>query len=111
MSRARSLLRLLAAVSASLAVSMVPVARAFSEITPAPATAAQMSPARHAGSSVHLAHRMPRVRRPKQSFVPVLPPESGTRLPAGSAARRLVPGRDRPVRAASFALLPDHPPA
>lgn len=107
MSRLRALLRQLAVASAALAVSIIPVARAFAELPPAPATASAMSPARPSGSSAHLAHRMPRLRRPKQSLF-ALPPESKPRASAESSSRRGVPRRER---AASFAALPDHPPS
>ncbi|HXT01842.1 MAG TPA: hypothetical protein VN915_14300 [Elusimicrobiota bacterium] len=110
MTRVRAALRLLAVASAALAVSLVPVARAFADLQPVPSPSAAMSPARPAGSSAHLAHRMPRLRRPKQSLF-ALPPESSLRSIAASSARRRVPRRERPARAASFADLLDHPPA
>ncbi|MFI5349179.1 MAG: hypothetical protein ACHQ2Z_06530 [Elusimicrobiota bacterium] len=110
MSRVRALLRLAVMSVAAIAVSSVPVVRAFAQAAAIPSAAAAFVPARDGGSSAHLAHRMPRLRRPKQSLLAVLP-ESGPVLPSVSSVRRQVPARERSVRAASFASLLDHPPA
>ena len=110
MSRARALLRLIVMSAAAFAVSSVPVVRAFAEAAEIPAAATAFVPARDGGSSARLAHRMPRLRRPKQSLFAVLP-ASGPVLPSVCSARRHVPAREQSVRPASFAALLDHPPA
>jgi hypothetical protein len=110
MSRVRALLRVIVLSAAAIAVSCVPVVRAFAWAAAFPPQTAAFVPAGAGGSSAHLAHRMPRLRRPKQSLFAVLP-ESGPVVPFVSSVCGHVPSRERPVRAASFAALLDHPPA
>jgi hypothetical protein len=110
MSRFRASLRVIVLSAAAIAVSCVPVVRAFAWAAAFPPAAAAFVPAAAGGSSAHLAHRMPRLRRPKQSLFALLP-ESGPVFAAVSSVRRPVPARERPVRPASFAELLDHPPA
>ena len=109
MARFRELLRLSVLAAAALAVSSVPVVRAFAAESPF-ASASAMSSDGAGRSAAHLAHRMPRLRRPKQSLVAIVPESGPVPAPAVSS-RRSVPSRELPVRAASFAALPDHPPA
>ena len=110
MSRVRACLRLAVLSLAAFALSSVPVVRAFAEAAMVPAAAAAFVPGRAGGSSARLAHRMPRLRRPKQSLL-VLLPGSEAAPAAPSLSQRLVPSKRRAVHAASFAALPDHPPA
>lgn len=111
MTLGRTLLRLLTIVSAAFAISVVPVARAYAEIVAPLSADASFSPVRHPGAPARPAHRVPHVKKPKQSSN-VLSPDSHQSLSSdASSSRRRVPLRERVPRARSFALLPDHPPA
>jgi hypothetical protein len=109
MSRIRTFLRVIILTIVALAITSVPVVRAFVEMVPL-RCASMAASAGSRGSSKHLMCRLPRMRRPKQSLFDVLP-VSGPSLPVLTVTSRLVPAWEQSVRTASFAVLPDHPPA
>jgi len=104
----KCVLRALIVAIAAAAVLAAPVVRAFAESLPIPRAAA-IAPGRAGDFVAHAAHRMPRVRRPKQSLLAVLP-SAGPLLPPVPVSRRAF-GADDASPPPSLAVLPEHPPA